>query len=146
MLDETMVSVGSSTFLISIECKGDLKKNEQKPSNLNHDGITNRYGTGRSSNCLCPRGSLFRCLHFICNLNDQLHTWHPYWSNSRAQVECMALINRSLDLLFEFVIELGQSLLKFDGVGVDALIIGFVVCRLLHIRAKMHANQLTPIP
>ena len=47
------------------------------------------------------------------------------------------MIYRSLDMIFEFLIELGQSLIKLDGVGLDALIIGFVVLRLINIRVQM---------
>jgi hypothetical protein len=35
------------------------------------------------------------------------------------------------------MIELGQALLKLDGIGVDALIIGFIVVGLIQIRARM---------
>ncbi len=54
------------------------------------------------------------------------------------------MIKRSLDLIMGFMIEFGQALLKFDGIGVDALIIGFVVSGLLQIRAQMQARMLTP--
>ena len=37
----------------------------------------------------------------------------------------------------ESMIGLGQALLKFDGIGVDALVIGFVVIGLVQIRARM---------
>ncbi len=37
----------------------------------------------------------------------------------------------------ESMIGLGQALLKLDGIGVDALIIGFIVFGLMQIRAKM---------
>ena len=49
----------------------------------------------------------------------------------------MALIKQSLDYLMKSMIGLGQALLKLDGIGVDALIIGFVVIGLIHIRARM---------
>ena len=35
------------------------------------------------------------------------------------------------------MIEFGQALLKLDGIGVDALIIGFVVIGLIQIKARM---------
>jgi hypothetical protein len=35
------------------------------------------------------------------------------------------------------MIEFGQALLKLDGIGVDALIIGFVVIGLIKIRVKV---------
>ena len=47
------------------------------------------------------------------------------------------MIYRSLDMIFEFLIEIGQSLIKLDGVGLDALIIGFVVLRLINLRVQM---------
>ena len=53
----------------------------------------------------------------------------------------MALIKQSLDYLMKSMIELGQALLKLDGIGVDALIIGFVVIGLIHIRARMDARS-----
>ena len=37
----------------------------------------------------------------------------------------------------ESMIGIGQAFLKLDGIGVDALIIGFVVIGLIKIRAKM---------
>jgi hypothetical protein len=49
----------------------------------------------------------------------------------------VALIKRSLDLLMRSMIGLGQAFLKLDGIGVDALIIGFVVVGLIQIRAMM---------
>ena len=48
------------------------------------------------------------------------------------------MFKRSLDLLIKSMIELGQALLKLDGIGVDALIIGFVVIGLIQIRAKIN--------
>jgi hypothetical protein len=47
------------------------------------------------------------------------------------------LFKRSLDFVMNSMIGLGQALLKLDGVGVDALVIGFVVIGLLQIRARM---------
>ena len=47
------------------------------------------------------------------------------------------MIKRSLDLLMKSMIGLGQALLKLDGIGVDALIIGFVVIGLTKIRVRM---------
>ena len=47
------------------------------------------------------------------------------------------MIKRSLGYLMESMIGLGQALLKLDGIGVDALIIGFIVIGLIKIRAKM---------
>jgi len=41
------------------------------------------------------------------------------------------------------MIELGQALLKLDGIGVDALIIGSVVIGLIQIRAKINERALT---
>ena len=35
------------------------------------------------------------------------------------------------------MIGLGQALLELDGIGVDALVIGFVVIGLIQIRARM---------
>jgi hypothetical protein len=49
----------------------------------------------------------------------------------------IALIKRSLDLLMKSMIGLGQALLKLDGIGIDALIIGFIVVGLIQIRAKI---------
>jgi hypothetical protein len=37
----------------------------------------------------------------------------------------------------KFMIEFGQALLKLDGIGVDALIIGFIVIGLIQIRTKI---------
>jgi len=54
----------------------------------------------------------------------------------------VALIKRSLDFLMKSMIGLGQALLKHDGIGVDALIIGFVVIGLIHIRARMDVRDL----
>jgi len=54
----------------------------------------------------------------------------------------VALIKRSLDFLMKSMIGLGQALLKHDGIGVDALIIGFVVIGLIHIRARMDVHDL----
>ncbi|MFC1802721.1 hypothetical protein ACFL0D_02015 [Thermoproteota archaeon] len=47
------------------------------------------------------------------------------------------MIKRSLDLLMKSMIGLGQAYLKLDGIGVDALIIGFVVVGLKQIKAMM---------
>ena len=47
------------------------------------------------------------------------------------------MIKRSLDFLMESMIGVGQALLKFDGIGVDALFIGFVVIGLVQIRARL---------
>ena len=47
------------------------------------------------------------------------------------------MIKRFLGFLMESMIGLGQALLKLDGIGVDALIIGFIVFGLMQIRAKM---------
>jgi hypothetical protein len=38
----------------------------------------------------------------------------------------------------ESMIDLGQALLKLDGIGVDALIIGFIVFGLIQIRVKLN--------
>ena len=51
------------------------------------------------------------------------------------------MIKRSLDFLMESMIGLGQALLKLDGIGVDALIIGFVVIELVQIRAWMDEKE-----
>ena len=48
------------------------------------------------------------------------------------------MIKRSLDFLMESIIGLGQAFLKLDGIGVDALFIGFVVIGLTQIRALMN--------
>jgi len=48
------------------------------------------------------------------------------------------MLKRSLDLLMESMIELGQAFLKLDGIGVDSLIIGFVVFGLMKIRTNMY--------
>ncbi len=47
------------------------------------------------------------------------------------------MFKRSLYFLMNFMIGLGQALLKLDGIGVDALIIGFVVIGLIQTRARM---------
>ena len=51
--------------------------------------------------------------------------------------ELATLFKRSLDFLMNSIIGLGQALLKLDGIGVDALVIGFVVNGLIQIRARM---------
>jgi hypothetical protein len=38
----------------------------------------------------------------------------------------------------EFMIRLGQAYLKLDGIGVDALVIGFIVVGLIKIRIKIY--------
>jgi hypothetical protein len=48
------------------------------------------------------------------------------------------LFKRTLDFLIKSIIELGQALLKLDGIGVDALIIGFIVVGLIQIRARIN--------
>ena len=60
------------------------------------------------------------CAHFLLYVN-----------------ELAALFKRSLDFLMNSIIGLGQALLKLDGIGVDALVIGFVVNGLIQIRARM---------
>ena len=47
------------------------------------------------------------------------------------------LFKRSLAFLMNSLIGLGQELLKLDGIGVDALIIGFVVIGLIQTRARL---------
>ena len=55
------------------------------------------------------------------------------------------MFKRIIDFLMKSMIELGQALLKLDGIGVDALIIGFVVIGLIQIRARIneraHAHE-----
>ena len=51
--------------------------------------------------------------------------------------ELATLFKKSLDLLMNSIIGLGQALLKLDGIGVDALVIGFIVNGLIQIRARM---------
>jgi hypothetical protein len=50
----------------------------------------------------------------------------------------MTLLKRTLDLLTQSMIGLGQAFLKLDSIGVDALIIGTLVIGLIQIRAKMN--------
>jgi len=47
------------------------------------------------------------------------------------------MFKKSLGLLMNSMIGLGQAFLKLDGVGVDALVIGFVVIGLIQIKARM---------
>ena len=49
-----------------------------------------------------------------------------------------ALFKKSIDIITNSIIELGQALLKLDGIGVDALFIGFVVFWLIETRAKIY--------
>ena len=47
------------------------------------------------------------------------------------------MFKRVLDLVTCSLIEVGQALLKFDGVGVDAMCIGFVVLGLNQLRSRI---------
>jgi hypothetical protein len=50
----------------------------------------------------------------------------------------MALLKRTFDFLMKSMIELGQAFLKLDGIGVDALIVGFLVIGLIQIKARIN--------
>jgi hypothetical protein len=50
----------------------------------------------------------------------------------------MTLLKRTFDFLMKSMIELGQTFLKLDGIGVDALLIGFLVIGLIQIKARMN--------
>ncbi len=63
---------------------------------------------------------IIMCAHFLLYVN-----------------ELATLFKRSLYFLMNSMIGLGQELLKLDGIGVDALVIGFVVNGLIQIRASM---------
>lgn len=47
------------------------------------------------------------------------------------------MFKRGLDLVVSSLIELGQGLLKLDGVGFDAICIGFVVLGLHQLRSRL---------
>jgi hypothetical protein len=47
------------------------------------------------------------------------------------------MIKRILDIFITSLIGLGQAFLELDGIGFDAMIIGFVVIGLLQIRTKI---------
>ena len=47
------------------------------------------------------------------------------------------MYKRVLDLVTSSLIEVGQALLKLDGVGIDAMCIGFVVLGLNHLRSRI---------
>ena len=47
------------------------------------------------------------------------------------------MFKRGLDLVVSFLIDLGQALLKLDGVGFDAMCIGFVVLGLHELRSRI---------
>ena len=47
------------------------------------------------------------------------------------------MLKRTLDFLMGSLIGLGKSYLELDGIGIDALVIGFVVMGLIQIRSKM---------
>jgi hypothetical protein len=47
------------------------------------------------------------------------------------------LFKKLLGFLMESMIGLGQAFLKIDGIGVDSLIIGFVVMGLVKVREKI---------
>ena len=63
---------------------------------------------------------IIMCAHFLLYVN-----------------ELVTLFKRSLYFLMNSMIGLGQALLKLDGIGVDELVIGFVVNGLIQIRASM---------
>jgi hypothetical protein len=48
------------------------------------------------------------------------------------------VFKRGLDLVVSSLIELGQGLLKLDGVGFDAICIGFVVLGLHQLRSRLY--------
>ena len=47
------------------------------------------------------------------------------------------MFKRVLDLVVSSLIDLGQALLKLDGVGFDAMCIGFVVLGLHELRSRI---------
>ncbi len=47
------------------------------------------------------------------------------------------MFKRVLDLVVSSLIEVGQALLDFDGVGFDAMCIGFVVVGLHQLRSRI---------
>ena len=47
------------------------------------------------------------------------------------------MFKRVLDLVTSSLIEVGQALLKLDGVGFDAMCIGFVVVGLHQLRSRI---------
>ncbi len=47
------------------------------------------------------------------------------------------MFKKGLDLVMNSMIGLGQAFLKFDGIGFDALVIGFVVMGLIQFKAKL---------
>ena len=51
------------------------------------------------------------------------------------------MFKRVLDLVTSSLIEVGQTLLKLDGVGIDAMCIGFVVLGLNQLRRKILINH-----
>jgi len=53
----------------------------------------------------------------------------------------VAVFKRVLDLVTCSLIEVGQALLKFDGVGFDAMCIGFVVLGLNQLRSSILTNH-----
>ena len=50
------------------------------------------------------------------------------------------MIKRSLDLLMKSMTGLGQALLKLDGIGVDAFIIGFIIIGIIVIGSRGHGG------
>ncbi len=52
----------------------------------------------------------------------------------------MAVFKRVLDLVVSSLIDIGQALLKLDGVGFDAMCIGFIVLGLNRLRSRLYAR------